>query len=81
MVPEVTDGAPLIENAQGQTTLINIGLVPSPNSASIIGDNLWTATCYANDREDGTGVWYSVRNAILQPSELNKDLEYSKWGC
>ena len=81
VVPEVINGAPLIENAQDQTTWINIGLNPSANSASIIGDNLWTATCYANDRHDGSGIRYSVQNAILQQSELDKDLIYSKWGC
>ncbi|XP_072033318.1 LOW QUALITY PROTEIN: uncharacterized protein [Amphiura filiformis] len=77
VTPSLTLGSPLIENVRDRNTWINIQLDPSAHSASIIGTNLWKATCFANSQQDGSGIRYSLQNAILQQSELDQDLIYS----
>ena len=79
VTPSLVLGSPLIENARARNTWINIELETSGHSASIIGSNLWKASCFANSEENGSGIRYSLQNAILQQSELDKDLLYSMY--
>ena len=73
-MPEIVLGSPLIEDRDNRNTWLNIHIQPTPRSASIIGYNLWEATCYVNSEENGSGIKYSLQTAYLEQSERDVDL-------